>query len=408
MLRTRIIFVVAIVTCSSAVFLSGCNRKNARPHSTVTQPEPIMPINVDIQVFTQDLQLLGHWVKSPEYDMCWVPDLASVEPGWRPYTEGQWAYTDYGLTWVSDEPWGHITYHYGSWVKDPTYEWMWVPGQVWAPAWVAWRSNNDYIGWAPLPPRLCIRARRIGHKEMKRIRWRKHQFCFVDARHLLKRRLKRHVKPVEDNLRIIKQTFNITNININRNNRIVNNSISVRNVEKVTDKKMVQESLMLATNSRKAQKLHEYGKAVIYRPPTKRTTTPNQAARQAEQQRQDRAAARQAEQQKQKQAAARQAEQQRQKRAAARQAEQQRQKRAAAKQAEQQREKQAATRQAEQQRQKQAAARQAEQQREKRAAAKQAEQQRQKQAAARQAKQQRQKRAAAKQAEQQRQKQVRG
>jgi hypothetical protein len=29
---------------------------------------------------------------------------------------------------------------------------VWVPGYTWAPAWVSWRSNDDYVGWAPLPP----------------------------------------------------------------------------------------------------------------------------------------------------------------------------------------------------------------------------------------------------------------
>ena len=27
-----------------------------------------------------------------------------------------------------------------------------MPGTVWGPAWVTFRSAPDYIGWAPLPP----------------------------------------------------------------------------------------------------------------------------------------------------------------------------------------------------------------------------------------------------------------
>jgi hypothetical protein len=30
--------------------------------------------------------------------------------------------------------------------------WCWVPGYEWAPSWVSWRQNDQYIGWAPLPP----------------------------------------------------------------------------------------------------------------------------------------------------------------------------------------------------------------------------------------------------------------
>jgi hypothetical protein len=30
--------------------------------------------------------------------------------------------------------------------------WVWVPGRVWAPAWVDWRENDEYIAWTPIPP----------------------------------------------------------------------------------------------------------------------------------------------------------------------------------------------------------------------------------------------------------------
>jgi hypothetical protein len=54
--------------------------------------------------------------------------------------------------WVSDEPWSDITYHYGRWVYDPEEGWLWIPGYVWAPAWVIWREGGDYLGWFPMPP----------------------------------------------------------------------------------------------------------------------------------------------------------------------------------------------------------------------------------------------------------------
>jgi hypothetical protein len=54
--------------------------------------------------------------------------------------------------WVSDEPWADITYHYGRWVYDPEEGWLWIPGYVWAPAWVIWREGGDYLGWFPMPP----------------------------------------------------------------------------------------------------------------------------------------------------------------------------------------------------------------------------------------------------------------
>ncbi|HZR19586.1 MAG TPA: DUF6600 domain-containing protein, partial [Verrucomicrobiae bacterium] len=52
----------------------------------------------------------------------------------------------------SDEPWGWACFHYGQWVYDPSYGWVWLPGTEWAPAWVVWRQAPDYIGWAPCGP----------------------------------------------------------------------------------------------------------------------------------------------------------------------------------------------------------------------------------------------------------------
>lgn len=92
----------------------------------------------------------GKWVEVGSYGRCWHP--AGVVVGWRPYCTGEWVWTDCGWYWESDEPWGWACYHYGYWVEDPVYGWVWVPGVEWAPAWVSWRVGGGYIGWAPLPP----------------------------------------------------------------------------------------------------------------------------------------------------------------------------------------------------------------------------------------------------------------
>ena len=42
----------------------------------------------------------------------WVP--AGVAVGWRPYWDGRWVLTEYGWTFVSDDPWGWATWHYGN------------------------------------------------------------------------------------------------------------------------------------------------------------------------------------------------------------------------------------------------------------------------------------------------------
>jgi hypothetical protein len=100
------------------------------------------------------LQNNGQWVDTPDYGQVWQPTGVSAD--WSPYMYGHWAYTDAGWAWVSDEPFGWAVYHYGRWGVSPDFGWYWVPGRVWAPAWVAWRSYGGYSGWSPLGPRGAV------------------------------------------------------------------------------------------------------------------------------------------------------------------------------------------------------------------------------------------------------------
>ncbi|HEU4384734.1 MAG TPA: DUF6600 domain-containing protein [Anaeromyxobacteraceae bacterium] len=109
---------------------------------------------LDLQTFQAALGPYGEWVAVSPYEEAWRP--AGVDSGWRPYFDGYWTWTDDGWFWVSDEPWGWATYHYGRWFYDGTFGWVWVPGYDWAPAWVAWRYGDGYVGWAPLYPGAVI------------------------------------------------------------------------------------------------------------------------------------------------------------------------------------------------------------------------------------------------------------
>jgi len=114
-------------------------------------PQQAQAQEIDDSYFYTSLAPYGQWVQSVELGWVWHP--AQVSAGWRPYTDGRWVWTeDAGWVWVSYEPFGWATYHYGRWYVDPYYGWSWVPGRVWAPAWVSWRVESGYIGWAPLWP----------------------------------------------------------------------------------------------------------------------------------------------------------------------------------------------------------------------------------------------------------------
>jgi hypothetical protein len=143
--------------------------------------------------FYQPLSVYGSWVDAPSYGRCWHPARVTAE--WRPYSQGHWEYTDVGWYWISDEPFGWATFHYGSWVNDPQYGWIWIPGIEWSPAWVVWRESDTYIGWAPCGPNLAVASPSL--------------FVFVEAQHFCD-----PIRPT---------TVIVNNTRIINNTRIVNN-----------------------------------------------------------------------------------------------------------------------------------------------------------------------------------------
>ena len=91
----------------------------------------------------------GVWVDMQDIGRVWRPTVAN---DWRPFFDGRWEWTDRGWLWVSEEPYGWLVYHYGSWFDAGGMGWVWVPGDEWSPARVRWIQRDDMIGWAPLPP----------------------------------------------------------------------------------------------------------------------------------------------------------------------------------------------------------------------------------------------------------------
>ena len=129
-----------------------------QPPITPLRPAPAISVPVssigdyDYSIFYNRLTGHGTWFQSSDYGYVWRPNIVVQNRDWRPYTIGRWAYTDCGWTWISTEPFGWATYHYGRWVLLRNSGWCWIPGNEWAPAWVCWKSSGDYVGWAPLPP----------------------------------------------------------------------------------------------------------------------------------------------------------------------------------------------------------------------------------------------------------------
>jgi hypothetical protein len=108
--------------------------------------------------FYSNLTQYGSWISLDYGVYAWRPTI--ITRVWSPYKYGRWIWTDYGWYWDSYEPFGYIVYHYGRWHYDDYYGWIWIPDYQWAPAWVEWRYDDFYIGWAPLPPYAVFRISR--------------------------------------------------------------------------------------------------------------------------------------------------------------------------------------------------------------------------------------------------------
>lgn len=178
------------------------------------------------QDFYDNLSPYGVWVYDPQYGDMWVPD---VDGNFRPYaTRGHWVLTEYGNTWVSDYPWGWATFHYGRWVFDDYYGWAWIPGYEWAPAWVSWRQNAGYYGWAPLTPNISIDISFGNNYSIP-----DHYWVFAPQTYINSPRIYNYYVPQTRVVNIIRNTTIINNIYTRDNRRYIAGP-RIQDIERVT------------------------------------------------------------------------------------------------------------------------------------------------------------------------------
>lgn len=191
--------------------------------------------------FYDALSPYGTWTEVAPYGMTWQPACSRLDPDWRPYCHGgRWVYTDSGWYWQSDYSWGWAPFHYGRWHRHTVHGWVWVPGRVWAPAWVAWREAEGYCGWAPLPPVA-------GWSFQYGVTWRSDGFyhgmagglgcdwfTFVSYRDFCHPSLHRHYLRDRHAVNIYGNSVVINNLVIRDRNTIVNHCITPQRITAVT------------------------------------------------------------------------------------------------------------------------------------------------------------------------------
>ena len=262
MKRYFFIILLMLVFIGGCVFYVPYSGKEGPPteRETVEEtPREELAPTMDVSYFYDSLSPYGLWVYYPPYGYVWIPQ--DTWYGWRPYTYGQWAWTDYGWTWVSYFKWGWAPFHYGRWGWDGDLGWFWVPDTVWGPGWVTWRRGDLYIGWAPLPPEARFVVG-IGIRDFRYSIPYSH-WIFVDGIYFMEPHLHRYVFPFERNITIINSTVIQTNIYV-QNNRVINAGIDVDQVRRITKKSVSKVELRDA--KREGASRVEYGNLEIYRP----------------------------------------------------------------------------------------------------------------------------------------------
>ena len=172
-------------------------------NTQVNQPNVVVTQTVlTFNDFYSELSPYGVWVNIRPYGRVWVANV----PNFQPYSSnGYWAYTTYGWTWVSNYAWGWAPFHYGRWGYHNRYGWYWVPGYEWGPAWVAWSSSGDMYGWAPLMPGMNYNVR-LGVRNFPSSYW-----TFMPGRHLGNTNIGGYYMNRSNNVTIIKNTTIINN-----------------------------------------------------------------------------------------------------------------------------------------------------------------------------------------------------
>jgi hypothetical protein len=140
---------------------------------STTQPVRSAPPEFDdtdpsaVRTFHDVLAPYGSWTQDARLGLVWLPSRDAVGEAFVPYaTQGRWTYRAVQdaaggrvdeYVWLSDLPWGWVTFHYGRWAYTADHGWAWIAGRRYAGAWVDWRvpsgaGADGVVGWGPTPP----------------------------------------------------------------------------------------------------------------------------------------------------------------------------------------------------------------------------------------------------------------
>jgi len=196
--------------------------------------------------FYNNLSPYGTWIEINNGVVVWRPTIIRLD--WSPYQDGRWIWTNDGWYWNSYEPFGNITYHYGRWYFDDYYGWLWYPDYDWAPAWVEWRYDDDYIGWAPLSPYASFSIS-TGIFFSYTYYAPYYHWHFVTYKHFCNPYVYNYYVPTKQKYRIYSNTKYRTNYGYD-NGRIQNRGVDVNYIRVRSGQKITRRDILTVNNPR--------------------------------------------------------------------------------------------------------------------------------------------------------------
>jgi hypothetical protein len=184
-------------------------------------------------------------IAEDELVFVWRP--AGVEYGWRPYTNGKWVYTERGWVWFGNDQWGSAVYHYGRWWNSRKLGWVWMPGYVWAPAWVQWRVADSQIGWCPLSPRAKWRISTGITESNYRYRPKDEDWVFINKSVFADEISRGSILSSVENGSIVRNSKSVLNIKT-ENEAVVHAGPDAKDIERASGKSVEQRNLKFVSD----------------------------------------------------------------------------------------------------------------------------------------------------------------
>lgn len=179
--------------------------------------------------YAQDVNVFFVW--RPSTDLAVSLGTDNAPPVYVPYSNGQWVNTDQGWYFKAPTPQEEITSHYGRWSYSDNLGWVWIPGRVWAPAWVDWRVNDNYTAWTPVPPHVYIIDNTLKVPEITD----DSRYVIVENKYFAEPDFYKYSYKENKNKIIIKEMTRTNGIMV-INHTIINKGPEVTVIEKVTGK----------------------------------------------------------------------------------------------------------------------------------------------------------------------------